>query len=94
MVYGDFKDIKRRTASDKILIDKAFNIAKILNITDIKEVLLPWFIGFLIKNLKGLGLLIIKKICNYLRNFISQLLKNFKKGKFILHLEIIYRVLI
>ena len=28
MVYGNFKDLKRRTASDKILIDKAFNIAK------------------------------------------------------------------
>ena len=28
MVYGDFKDLKRRTASDKILRDKAFNIAK------------------------------------------------------------------
>ena len=28
MAYGDFQDIKRRTASDKILWDKAFNIAK------------------------------------------------------------------
>ena len=28
MAYGDFKDIKRRTASDKILRDKTFNIAK------------------------------------------------------------------
>ena len=28
MAYGDFKDIKRRTASDKILRDKAFNTAK------------------------------------------------------------------
>ena len=28
MAYGDFKDIKRRTASDKISRDKAFNIAK------------------------------------------------------------------
>ena len=28
MAYGDFKDIKKRTASDKILRDKAFNIAK------------------------------------------------------------------
>ena len=28
MAYGDFKDIARRTASDKILRDKAFNIAK------------------------------------------------------------------
>ena len=28
MTYGDFTDLKRRTASDKILMDKAFNIAK------------------------------------------------------------------
>ena len=28
MVYGDFKDLKRRTGSDKVLKDKAFNIAK------------------------------------------------------------------
>ena len=28
MTYGDFKDLTRRTASDKILGDKAFNIAK------------------------------------------------------------------
>ena len=28
MAYGDFKDLARRPASDKILRDKAFNIAK------------------------------------------------------------------
>ena len=28
MAYGDFKDLKRRTASDKVLRDKAFNVAK------------------------------------------------------------------
>ena len=28
MAYGDFTDLKRRTVSDKILRDKAFNIAK------------------------------------------------------------------
>ena len=28
MAYGDFKDFKKRTASDKILRDKAYNIAK------------------------------------------------------------------
>ena len=28
MAYGDFKDLTRRTASDKILHDKTFNIAK------------------------------------------------------------------
>ena len=26
--YGDFKDLERRTASDKVLRNKAFNIAK------------------------------------------------------------------
>ena len=29
MAFGDIKDLTRRTASDKILRDKAFNIAKI-----------------------------------------------------------------
>ena len=28
MAYGDFRDLKRRTASDKVLRDKIFNIAK------------------------------------------------------------------
>ena len=28
MAYGGFKDLKRRTFSDKVVRDKAFNIAK------------------------------------------------------------------
>ena len=28
MAYGDFKDLAKRTASDKVLRDKAFNIAE------------------------------------------------------------------
>ena len=28
MTYGDFKDLPKRTAADKVLHDKAFNIAK------------------------------------------------------------------
>ena len=28
MSYGDFKDLTRKTASDKILRDKVFNISK------------------------------------------------------------------
>ena len=28
MAYGDFKDLNRRSAADKVLRDKAFNIAK------------------------------------------------------------------
>ena len=30
MAYGDFKDLARRTASDKVLRNKAFNIVKYL----------------------------------------------------------------
>ena len=51
MAYGDFKDLNRRTASDKVLCNKAFNYAKDpkhdgYQILD----LLQWFINFLIKN--------------------------------------------
>ena len=45
MVYGDFKDLAKRTASDKVLRDEAFNIAK--NMMDNKQVLRLWFINFL-----------------------------------------------
>ena len=31
MAYGDFKDLTRRTSSDKILLGKIFNNAKIPN---------------------------------------------------------------
>ena len=40
MAYGDFKDLTRRTASNKILRDKSFNITKIQNMMDMKGVLL------------------------------------------------------
>ena len=45
MAYGDFKDLKRRTASHKILQ----HLLKILNMMDIKEDLLLWFTNFLKK---------------------------------------------
>ena len=49
MAYVDFKDLKRRTVADKVLRDKAFNIAKIQNMMDINVELLQWFISFLIE---------------------------------------------
>ena len=52
-VYWDFKDLPRGTASDKILRDKAFNIAKNKkNMMDIKEVLLQWFMKSLITSIQ------------------------------------------
>ena len=43
MLYGDFKDLPRRTITNKIFHDKAFNAI------DINANLLQWFILFLIK---------------------------------------------
>ena len=43
--YGDFKDLERITASDKVLI-----LLKILNMMNIKEGFLLWFTRFLIKS--------------------------------------------
>ena len=40
MAYRDFKDLNRRTASDKMLCDKHLILLKIQNMMDIKEVLL------------------------------------------------------
>ena len=53
MAYGDFKDLSRRTASDKILCDKAFNITQNPKYDGYKGVLLEWFINFLIKETSG-----------------------------------------
>ena len=60
MAYVDFNDLARKTASEKILHHKAFNIAKIQNVMDVKGVLLQCFINFFIR--KFLVLLLKMKI--------------------------------
>ena len=61
MAYGDFKDSARRTASDKVSIDiKPLVLLKILNMMNIKEDLLLWFINLLIKIRKEVVLLMMR----------------------------------
>ena len=92
MAYGDFKDLKRRTQSDKVLKEKAFETASN-----------PKYDGYQ----RGLASMVYKvfekelvlkmklnKINNYLTNFINQLLGSFKKEKCILLLKTIFGVLI
>ena len=43
MAYGYFKNLARRKASDKVLRDKAFNIAQKPKYDGIKEGFLLWF---------------------------------------------------
>ena len=56
MAYGDFKDLKRRTASDKTLRDKAFNIAKNPKYDGYQRGLASMLYKFFDENSKGGGI--------------------------------------
>ena len=56
MAYGDFKDLTRRTASDKILHDKAFNIAKRLKYDGYQKALALMVYNILNKKTSGSGI--------------------------------------
>ena len=51
--YSDSKDPIKRTVADKILKNKAFDIAKDPKYNGYQRGLASWFINFLIKNPKG-----------------------------------------
>ena len=56
MVYGDFKDLKiRKTAPDKVLRDKAFNIAKNPKYDGYQKGLASMVYTFFDKKIKGSG---------------------------------------
>ena len=55
MAYGDFKDLKSRTASDKMLRNKAFNIAKNPKYDGYQRGLASMVYKFFDKKLKGSG---------------------------------------
>ena len=50
MAYGDFKDLPRRTAVDKVLRDKSYNIAKKPKYNEYQKVLASIVYKFLDKN--------------------------------------------
>ena len=55
MAYGDFKDLKKRTAADKVLKDKAFNIAKNPKYDGYQRGLASMVYKFFDKKTKGSG---------------------------------------
>ena len=55
MAYGDFKDLGRRTTSDKILSDKALNIAKNIKYDGYQRGLASMVYKFFDKKFKGGG---------------------------------------
>ena len=84
--YGDFKDLARRTTSDKILRDEAFNIAKNPKYDGYQWGLVSTVYTFfdkksaslIDKSAKGSGVNNkIKQMSNCLKNYTNQLLKIF-----------------
>ena len=99
IAYGDFKDCKRRTASDKVLRDKLFNIAKNPKYDGYQRGLASMVYKFFDKKSKGRGVNIPLEFheqlaTQLLENLANQFIENFKKEKFILDLKIIFGVLI
>ena len=95
MAYGDFKDLERRTASDKVLRYKAFNIAEYLRYDGYQRGLSSMIYKFFDKKSKGGGgnvpLEFNKHLTKELHKPISEISK---KEQIILYLEIIFGVLI
>ena len=74
MAYGDFKDLARRTASDKVLRDKAFNVAKNIKYDGYQRSLASMVYNILIKKPRVVVLIMkLNKINNWLKNHTNQL---------------------
>ena len=61
MAYGDIKDLKKRTAADKVLRDKAFNIAKNPKYDGYQRGLASMAYKFFHKKTKGSGVTLANK---------------------------------
>ena len=80
MAYGNFKDLKRRTASDKVLRDKAFNIAKNSKYDGYQRGLASMVYKFFDKKSKGSGVNIPSDFNEQLaKELQKQNIRNFKK---------------
>ena len=73
MAYGDFKDMKRRTAFDNVLRDKAFNLAKTPKYDEYQRGLSSMVYNFFDKKSIGSGV-------NIPLNFNEQLAKELHKS--------------
>ena len=89
MAYGKAKDLVRRTQSDKVLRDKAFNIAIDSKYDGYQRGLASMVYKFFDKKSSG-GNITNKSNYQMKMNFINQLLRNLKNEKYIHHSETIF----
>ena len=88
------KDLAKRTASDKVLRDKAFDIAKNPKYDGYQRGVASMVYKFYDKKRFLVEQLSLCQNTKLQMNFINQLLQNLKKEKYIHHLETIFGVLI
>ena len=80
MAYGDFKDLVRRTASDKVLRNKVFNIAKNPKYDGYQRGLASMIYKFFDKKSKGRGVNIPLEFNEQLAEELQKtVVRNFKK---------------
>ena len=96
MAYGYFKDLKRRTFSEKVLRDKAFNIAKNPKYDGYQRGLASAVYKFFNKKFTGRGIANneIKQNLPLAKELHKPLLETLKKEQFILDLKTIFGALI
>ena len=99
MAYGDFKDLKKRTAVDKVLRDKAFNIAKDPKYGGYQRGLASMVYEFFDKKTKDSGVTTLanKSAIKSLpqneqlaEKLHKPLIRKFKKEKYIQHIKTIF----
>ena len=79
MAYGNFKDLKRRTALDKVLKDKAFKIAKNPKYDGYQRGLASMVYKFFDKKSSGSGITAIKPNYQLANEFHKPIIRKFKK---------------
>ena len=94
MTYGNFKDLQRRTASDKVLRDKAFHIAKNLKDDRYQRGLGSMVYKFFDKKSSPGSGFAIKRNEQLAKELDLPIMKKIKKEKYIHLLKTIFGVLI
>ena len=95
MANGDFKDLARREVSDKVLRNKAFNIAKNPKCDGYQRGLAAMVYNFFYKKTSGSGVNNeIKQNEQLAEELHKPIIKKLKKEEFILYLKTIFGVLI
>ena len=92
MAYGDFKDLTKRTAIDKVLRDKAFKIASDRKFDGYQRGLTSMVYKFLDKKSQGSGLTTNKENIQLAYELHKPIIENVKKeGVFIISRQYLRR---